>query len=376
MSKQVSIKENEIPEDWSEDAVDLINKLLQRKPGHRIGMRGAAEVKNHPWLKYYPWKELYEKKLESPFIPKLGDNFDKKYCESPDKMGTTTKGRYEKHVKDDNFQNAFKNFTIINLNNEESHQQKEKEQKEKEQKEKKEKKELNRENYSSAKTRPMHIRSSSVLNNPSSYNLNNNNNFHSTHRQKENNNLNNAMNNNINNNNVSNINNSQISANANINENILKSRAHHYDKEKRVPSSMNNTGVYNSNLKNQRNHKQTKSYNNIYGSLVQLNEKGGNNNNNNSNKKTLGLENTPDRITNSTLREYKSAVKPQGNGKLPNINNIDRLKIRKLINSNDSSLLFKYYKSNSIKDNSGYKSQILQKKNFDPTSSYSNFKQK
>jgi len=34
-------------------------------------LRGAQEIKDHAWLKYFPWKDLYEKKLESPFIPKV-----------------------------------------------------------------------------------------------------------------------------------------------------------------------------------------------------------------------------------------------------------------------------------------------------------------
>lgn len=81
---------------------------------NRLGLKGAHEVKDHPWLKYYPWKDLYNKKLESPFIPKVGDNFDKKYCESQDKLGTSTLERYQKYIRDENFPNAFLNFTYIN----------------------------------------------------------------------------------------------------------------------------------------------------------------------------------------------------------------------------------------------------------------------
>jgi serine/threonine kinase 32 len=41
-----------------------------------LGNNGAAEVKNHPWLKNFPWKDLEEKKIDAPFIPPLEDNFD------------------------------------------------------------------------------------------------------------------------------------------------------------------------------------------------------------------------------------------------------------------------------------------------------------
>jgi hypothetical protein len=45
--------------------------LLQRKAANRLGLRGATELKEHAWLKYYNWKDLYEKKNEAPYIPKV-----------------------------------------------------------------------------------------------------------------------------------------------------------------------------------------------------------------------------------------------------------------------------------------------------------------
>ncbi|MCQ2821624.1 MAG: protein kinase, partial [archaeon] len=40
MSKQAQIKMNEIPEGWSIESADFVNKLLQRKPANRLGLRG------------------------------------------------------------------------------------------------------------------------------------------------------------------------------------------------------------------------------------------------------------------------------------------------------------------------------------------------
>lgn len=34
-----------------------------------MGYNGIEELKNHPWLKYYNWKDLYLMKEEAPFIP-------------------------------------------------------------------------------------------------------------------------------------------------------------------------------------------------------------------------------------------------------------------------------------------------------------------
>ena len=65
MTKQAYIDLANIPDGWSEEAADFFNKLLIRKPENRLGFRGANEVKEHPWIKYYPWNLLYEKKIDS-----------------------------------------------------------------------------------------------------------------------------------------------------------------------------------------------------------------------------------------------------------------------------------------------------------------------
>ncbi len=44
-TKQVFIKKHELPENWSYEAADFINKLLQRKPANRLGLNGPNEVK-------------------------------------------------------------------------------------------------------------------------------------------------------------------------------------------------------------------------------------------------------------------------------------------------------------------------------------------
>jgi hypothetical protein len=86
-------------------------QLLQRKPINRLGLKGPTEVKDHPWIKSYNWKDLAEKKMESPFIPRVGDNFDRKYCEGIDKIGPDTRERYDNYIRDDDFHIKFRNFT-------------------------------------------------------------------------------------------------------------------------------------------------------------------------------------------------------------------------------------------------------------------------
>ena len=50
--------------------------MIQRKPQNRLGNGGVHEVKDHPWLRDFPWDDLAEKKVQSPFIPPKEDNFD------------------------------------------------------------------------------------------------------------------------------------------------------------------------------------------------------------------------------------------------------------------------------------------------------------
>jgi len=110
MSKQVQIKEVDKPQDWTDEAIDFVNKLIQRKPSNRLGLKGPTEVKEHPWLKDFDWTTLYKKKMKAPFLPKVGDNFDKKYCDAPDKMGEETKERYQVIFRELSSNKVFNDF--------------------------------------------------------------------------------------------------------------------------------------------------------------------------------------------------------------------------------------------------------------------------
>lgn len=123
MIKNAQITLSEIPNGWSEEAADFFNKLLQRKPENRLGYKGIWELKQHRWMKFFPWDKLLNKELESPFIPEKKDNFDKKYCEANDTISIETKVRYEKYKSDVDYENCFQNFTyygIITENEEEN----------------------------------------------------------------------------------------------------------------------------------------------------------------------------------------------------------------------------------------------------------------
>jgi hypothetical protein len=65
----VQLKADELPEGWSEDCRDIINKLLQRKEDIRLGRKGPGEIKDHPWFKDINWEDMLSQRVAPPFIP-------------------------------------------------------------------------------------------------------------------------------------------------------------------------------------------------------------------------------------------------------------------------------------------------------------------
>jgi hypothetical protein len=114
LSKQIQIRKNDIPEGWSLEACDFVNRLIQRKPHHRLGNRGPKEVQMHPWFKGISWKDLYNHREMSPYIPKKKDNFDEKYCNQPDKTGIETEERYNSIIRRKDYHEIFNEYLYFN----------------------------------------------------------------------------------------------------------------------------------------------------------------------------------------------------------------------------------------------------------------------
>ena len=97
-------------ENWSKESINFINNLLMRNPEERLGYKGINELKQHLWLKYYPWNLIKNKALPSPFIPSDSGNFDDKYCKGEDYIGEETRVRYVEILSKVNYDNCFKDF--------------------------------------------------------------------------------------------------------------------------------------------------------------------------------------------------------------------------------------------------------------------------
>ena len=66
---QAVLELGEAEKRFSEELIDLINKLIQQNPEDRLGAMGIAEIKQHSWLQHFPWTRLELKQIVAPFRP-------------------------------------------------------------------------------------------------------------------------------------------------------------------------------------------------------------------------------------------------------------------------------------------------------------------
>lgn len=70
LAKQVRV--GAVPNGWSHEAADFVNRLIQRRPQERLGATGGVkEVKGHAWLKRVDWRGIESKTIKAPFIPQV-----------------------------------------------------------------------------------------------------------------------------------------------------------------------------------------------------------------------------------------------------------------------------------------------------------------
>ena len=116
--KQAKINQSDLPYNWSVESMHFINECLKRKENKRLGFNyGIIELKNHSWFKNFEWNKIYNKIMPSPFIPKKEGNYDKKYCEGPDKISQKTLERYQIYYQRDDYNIIFNGYTYIYFDN-------------------------------------------------------------------------------------------------------------------------------------------------------------------------------------------------------------------------------------------------------------------
>ena len=115
LTRQAEIDFDDLPNGFSNETADFINRLIQRKPKNRLGKDSINEVIGHPWFNNFDWENVEKKKAKAPYTPKLGDNFDKKYCLQSNKIGTDTMERYKKIMMEENYNYIFKKFNCLKI---------------------------------------------------------------------------------------------------------------------------------------------------------------------------------------------------------------------------------------------------------------------
>ncbi|CAD8058110.1 unnamed protein product [Paramecium sonneborni] len=91
LAKQVLVKSNQIPDGWSEESADFINRTLQRKPNNRLGANGPEEVQAHSWFIDIDWNAILNKTVISPYQINCNyDNFDAKFANIKDEEDNQT----------------------------------------------------------------------------------------------------------------------------------------------------------------------------------------------------------------------------------------------------------------------------------------------
>ena len=114
--KFIQIEGEDKPRNYkvSDEAKNLISKLLEKDPGTRMGRNGIKEVKKHPFFSGISFDDLKKKKIKAPFKPNISkdekditSNFDEEYLNLEISESPT-----EEWARDKEYENWFEDFEL------------------------------------------------------------------------------------------------------------------------------------------------------------------------------------------------------------------------------------------------------------------------
>ena len=106
--KKILDKELKLSDNISNEAKDIIDKLLDINQKTRLGSRDVEDIKDHPFFDDINWMDIQLKRQVPPFRPLLSSNSDLKYVDKIYKHIEFTKRESSKGFKSDS---DFSNFT-------------------------------------------------------------------------------------------------------------------------------------------------------------------------------------------------------------------------------------------------------------------------
>lgn len=113
LAKQVIIKSEEVPRGWSQNAVDFINSLIQRKPSRRLGYNGIHEIFEHPWFEGFDWKSLESKRMTPPFVPNIKNVFEYLKSITEDDSDAEEMAEQEINIRRKSIQEMFNGYELL-----------------------------------------------------------------------------------------------------------------------------------------------------------------------------------------------------------------------------------------------------------------------
>ena len=90
LNGQALLKKADMPESWTPEAVDFINKCIARRPESRLGLNNCIELKTHVWHKDQEWRKLQKREEKPLFKPKKMPKTPKKLLQQQIKVTQDT----------------------------------------------------------------------------------------------------------------------------------------------------------------------------------------------------------------------------------------------------------------------------------------------
>jgi serine/threonine protein kinase len=99
-------------QNYSQNCLDFLNKLIISDPKKRIGFKAINELKNHPWFIGFDWNNLEKKKIHSPF-KLIKNEIDERLCIKIS-ISPIILLRYKENSKLNHFKLLIKKFDYVN----------------------------------------------------------------------------------------------------------------------------------------------------------------------------------------------------------------------------------------------------------------------